>query len=51
MLANAYAFNQEFRNWDVSNVTTMDNMFYEETLMNVSPWNAPWTPDASWFNQ
>tara|TARA_B110000967_G_scaffold209516_1_gene266036 strand:- start:3541 stop:3705 length:165 start_codon:yes stop_codon:yes gene_type:complete len=45
------AFNQEIRNWDVSNVSTFMAMFSQATRMNAAPWNAPESPDASWFNQ
>ncbi len=51
MFRKAFVFNQEIRNWDVSSVTMFDDMFTDATLMNASPWNAPTTPDASWFNQ
>jgi len=49
MFKQATAFNQDISNWDVSSVTNFDLMFSDATLMNASPWNAPDTPDASWF--
>jgi len=48
---NAFSFNQDIRVWSVSNVTNFTNMFKGAPRMNESPWNAPDTPDASWFNQ
>jgi len=52
MFRDAQAFNQEIRTWDVSNVTTFSSMFDSNSLlMIIAPWNAPFTPDASWFNQ
>ena len=51
LFTEAAAFNQEIRNWDVSNVNYFGSMFFWATKMNASPWNAPDTPDASWFNQ
>ena len=51
MFYNATVFNQDIRNWDVSNVISFMGMFDQSPLMNAAPWNAPITPDASWFNQ
>jgi len=51
MLRGASSFNQDIRIWNVSGVLSGKflNMFRHATLMNAAPYNAPNTPDASWF--
>ena len=48
MFRDASAFNQEIRTWDVSNVTSFNNMFSGASLMFYN-FSAPTTPTASFF--
>ena len=49
MFNGATVFNRDIRIWIVSSVTDFTNMFNGATAMNGSTYNAPNTPDATWF--